>query len=79
MNKADDDVGDLHAGVVDVVLHFDAIAGGPQDAHERVAEHGVAHVTDVRGFVRIDAGVLDHFLRSLLALLSTRGLDPVEL
>ena len=69
--KADDDVGNLDAGVVDVVLNFDAIAGGLQDAHKRVAEHGIANVTDVRGFVRIDAGVLDHLLRSIeLARLS---------
>ena len=64
MHKADDDVSDLDAGVVDVVLNFDAIAGGLQNAHERIAEHGIANVTDVRGFVWVDAGVLDHLLRS---------------
>src|SRR5215218_8396746 len=64
MQKPDDDVSNLHARVVDVVLHFDAVARGLQDAHERVAQHGVAHMTDVRGFVRVDAGVLDHLLRA---------------
>jgi len=43
-------------------LHFDAIAGGLQDAYEGVAEHGVANVTNVCGFVRVDAGVLNHLL-----------------
>ena len=63
VREAEDDVRDLHAGVVDVVLHFDAAAGVAQAArHERVAKHGVAQVADVRGFIGIDAGVLDHDL-----------------
>src|ERR1044071_3449800 len=65
MDKTHDDVGDLHAGVVNVVLDFDAVACGFQDALERVAEHGVSHVTDMCGFVGIDARVLDHLLRSI--------------
>ena len=52
-------VGHLHAGVVDVVLHFDVAAGGAQHADEGVAQDGVAQVPDVRGFVGIDVGVLD--------------------
>ena len=56
-------VGDLDAGVVDVVLHFDAAAGAAQHAHEGVAEHGVAQVADVRGLVGIDVGVLDDAFR----------------
>ena len=59
MQKADDDVGDLDAGVVDVVLHVDFVAGGAEQAHKGVAENGVAQVADVRGLVGIDAGVLD--------------------
>ena len=66
MHEPDDHVRDLHSGVVDVVLHFDAIAGGAQNVHERVAEHGVAHVTDVRGLIWVDAGVLDHQLAACL-------------
>ncbi len=63
MHETDDHVGDLNTGVVDVVLDFDSIAGSFQYAHKRVAQHGISHVTDVRGFVRIDAGVLDHLFR----------------
>jgi glycerol-3-phosphate responsive antiterminator len=59
MQKAHHHIGHLHAGVVDVVLHVDLLAGGAQQAHKRVAENGVAQVADVRGLVGIDAGVLD--------------------
>jgi len=65
MKKSDDDVSHLDAGVVDVILDFDAVAGSLQDAYEGVAQHGVAHVTDVRGFVWVDARVLDHLLWSI--------------
>ena len=58
MQEADHDVGDLDAGVVDVVLHVDFVARGAEQAHERVAEDGVAQVADVRGLVGIDGGVL---------------------
>jgi len=58
--KTDDDIGDLNAGVVNVVLDVDFLAGGSQEADERIAEDGVAQVADVGGFVGIDAGVLDH-------------------
>ena len=57
--EADDDVGHLHAGVVDVVLHFDRRAAEGEGPHQRVAERGVAQVTDVRRLVRVDRGVLD--------------------
>ena len=57
--EADDHVRDLHAGVVDVVLHFDRVAAEAQHAHQRVAERGVAQVADVRRLVRVDRGVLD--------------------
>ena len=59
MEEPDDDVGDLDAGVVDVVLHVDLVAGGAQEADKRVAENGVAQMADVRGLVGIDAGVLN--------------------
>ena len=59
MQESDHDVGHLHAGVVDVVLHIDLVAGGAQQADKRVAEDGVAQMADVRGLVGIDAGVLD--------------------
>ena len=59
MQKADHHIGHLDAGVVDVVLHIDLLSGGAQQAHEGVAENGVAQMADVRGLVGIDAGVLD--------------------
>ena len=59
VHEADDDVGHLDAGVVDVVLNVDLMAGGAEHADEGVAEDGVAQVADVRGLVGVDAGVLD--------------------
>ena len=65
--EADDDVGDLDAGVVDVVLHFDRRAAEAEHAHERVAERRVAQVADVRRLVRVDRRVLDDGLRPAVA------------
>ena len=62
MQKAHDDVRHLHAGVVDVVLHIDFPARRAQQANKGVAENCVAQMADVRGFIRIDAGVLDQNL-----------------
>ncbi len=62
MQKSDDHVGDLDAGVVDVVLDIHFPAGKAQQADKGVAENGVAQMADVRGFVGIDAGVLDQNL-----------------
>ncbi len=59
MLETDYDVGYLDAGVVDVVLHIDLLAGGAEEADEGVSQDGIAEVADVRGFVGIDAGVLD--------------------
>src|SRR5580658_4492462 len=59
MEEAEDHVGNLHAGVVDIILDFDEAAGVTQKSRESVAQHGVTDVADVRRFVRIDAGVLD--------------------
>ena len=42
VRETEDHVGDLHAGVVDVILHFHSAAGVAEDAAESVAEHGVA-------------------------------------
>ena len=57
--EADGDVGDLHAGIVDVVLDLDLASEEPQQPAERVAERRVAQVPDVRGLVRVDGRVLD--------------------
>ena len=61
--EADDHVGHLHAGIVDVVLGFDRRAAEAQHAHHRVAQRRVAQVPDVRRLVRIDGSVLDDRLR----------------
>ena len=66
MAKADDHIGDLHAGVVNVVLHLDGLAGGAQQANRGVAEHGVPQVTDVGRLVRIDRRVLNDDLAAEL-------------
>ncbi len=55
-------VGHLHTRIVDIILNFHAPAAGPQHPHERIAQHGVAQMPDVRGFVGIDIGVLDNDL-----------------
>ena len=60
--KSDHHVCDLYAGIVDIVLNVHFPSRVAQQAHERVAQHGVAKVSDVRGFVGIDAGVLDQNL-----------------
>ena len=63
MDEAYDDVCDLDAGVVDVVLDAYFVAAfvgvGAEEALEGVAEDGVAEVADVGGLVGVDAGVLD--------------------
>jgi len=57
--EADHDVRDLHAGIVDVVLHFDRNAAEAQDPYQGVAQCRVAQMADVRRLVRIDRRVLD--------------------
>src|SRR5438093_13490533 len=46
--QAYDHVGNLDAGVIEVVLHFDSMAQEAQTASERVAQRGIAQVADVR-------------------------------
>jgi hypothetical protein len=57
--EADHHVGDLDPRVVDVVLDADLVAPAAQQAHEGVAQRGVAQVADVGGLVWVDARVLD--------------------
>ena len=63
VGEADDHIRHLHAGVVDVVLDADlparVVVVRPQQAGKGVAQDGIAQVADVRGFVGVDAGVLD--------------------
>ncbi len=63
--EADDDVGHLDTGVVDVVLHLGAVTEPAQAAHQHVPQHGVAQMTDVCGLVGVDVGVLDDDLAGL--------------
>src|SRR5207245_9031256 len=53
-----DDVRDLNAGVVDVVLRLDVVSEPFQTADQRVAENSVADVADVCRLVWIDVRVL---------------------
>ena len=59
MNESDNDIGYLHAGVINVVLHIDFLPGGAEQSAEGIAKNGVAQVADMRGLVGIDARVLD--------------------
>src|SRR6266852_4434647 len=63
VQEAHDDVGNLNAGIINVVLHLDAAAGVPQQAHESVPQRGVAQVAEVGGLVGVDVGVLDDVFR----------------
>ena len=60
--EADDDVCDLHPGVVDVVLDLDRRATEAQRAGQSVTERRVPQVTDVSSFVRVNRRVLDNCL-----------------
>ena len=57
--EPDDDVGDLDAGVVDVVLHLDRCAPKTEHPDERVSERRITQVANVRRLVRIDGRVFD--------------------
>ncbi len=57
--EADDQVGDLDARVVDVVLHLDFPSEPLEETHQGVAEDGVAQMADVGRLVRVDVRVLD--------------------
>ncbi len=62
MQESNHHVGDLHSGVVDVVLDVHFPARKAQQADEGIAENGVAQVPDMRRLVGIDARMLDqHF------------------
>ena len=62
MQKSENYIRHLNASVVDVVLNFDVPSGVAEEAHEGVAQDGVAQVADVRGLVRVDGGVLNNRL-----------------
>ena len=60
--EADHHVGDLDAGIVDIILDFHPLADRPQQASKGVAQDGVAQVSDVSGLVGVDIGVLENDL-----------------
>ncbi len=62
VQKSHHHVGNLHAGVVDVILNIHFPAGKFQQPDKRVAENGVAQVADVGRLIGIDAGVLNQNL-----------------
>src|ERR1700739_1555949 len=57
MQKANDHVRNLNAGVVDIVLDIDFPARAAQQTYESVTEDGVAKMANVRRLVGINAGV----------------------
>ena len=72
LHDAEDDVDDLDARVVDVVLDLDALALVAEASGQGVAEAGVAKMADVGRLVRVDVGVLDDDL----ALIGTEVRPP---
>ena len=78
IQKPNNDVGDLDARIVDVVLNVDFPAGKAQQADERVPENRVAQVPDVCGLVGIDAGVLDQNLTRRADRLPVPGRRPAR-
>ena len=68
----------LVAGVVDVELAGDRVAGEPQQARQRVADGGVAPVGDVHRAGRVGAQILEHDARhGRAALIRRRVTAPV--
>ena len=59
IQKTDYDVGHLHAGIVDVVLHVHFAPGESQQANKRIAKDGVTQMTYMCRLVGIDTRVLD--------------------
>ena len=74
--EADRDVGNLHPGVVDVVLDFHRAAEEAEEASEGVAEGGVAQVADMRRLVRVDGRVLDDGLQRRVRCDCLAGAEP---
>ena len=59
MLEADNNIGHLHTGVVDVVLHVHGMSRFTQQANERISQDCVAQMSYVRRLVGVNAGVLD--------------------
>src|SRR6266498_1108040 len=65
MHEADHDVGDLHAGIVNVILNLDTFISRLEYSHKRVTQHRVSHVPYMCSLAGIDTGMFDHFLWSI--------------
>src|SRR5260370_21956871 len=63
VHEAYNDVGNLNARIVNIVLHLHALARRFEDAHKSVTQHGIAHMSDVGGLIWVDARVFHHLLR----------------
>ena len=59
MFQTDDNIRNLNAGVVDIVLNFDFAPGSLQYPDKRITDCGISKVADMRRLVWIDVGVLD--------------------
>src|SRR6185312_12956313 len=57
--KANNNVGNLYAGIVDVVLYINRVSSFAQQANEGIAQNRIAQMPDMRSLVGIDAGVFD--------------------
>ena len=65
MHQADNNIGHLHAGVVDVILHIDLLPGRPQQSHKGIAQDRIPQMPHMRGLVGIDARVLHQRMQML--------------
>ena len=59
VDEPHDDVGHLHAGVIDIVLDLNLTPCKPKDSDEGVSDHGVSQMADMSCLVRVDVRVLD--------------------
>ena len=79
MQKSHHHVGNLHAGIVDVVLNVHFPARKAQQADECIAENGIPQVPDMRRLVGINARMLDqHFAGGNIGSRGTIGDDPQQ-
>ena len=81
MQKSQHHIGHLDARIVDVVLHFHALSRITQDARERIPQHGIPQMPDMRGFIRIDGCMLHDCLRGIhsrRAFLVARGVHHLS-
>ena len=61
VDETDNNISDLYAGVVDVVLDVDLTSAGAQQANEGIAKDGVAEVADVSCFIRVYGGMFNDY------------------